>query len=34
VRCPLFPNCTEIALIRTTEAAPALANGILAAVGA
>ena len=33
VRCPLFPNCTEIALTsRTTEAAPTLANGILAAV--
>ena len=29
VRCPLFPNCTEIALIRSTEASP-LTNGLLA----
>jgi amino-acid N-acetyltransferase len=28
VRCPLFPNCTEIALIRSTEAAPMVANGV------
>jgi len=33
VRCPLFPNCTEIALIRTVEESPVLANGVLAAVG-
>ena len=30
VRCPLFPNCTEIALVRSTETAPALANDALA----
>ncbi len=29
VRCPLFPNCTEIALIRSVETVPA-ANGLLA----
>jgi amino-acid N-acetyltransferase len=34
VRCPLFPNCTEIALIRTVAAAPASANGVLASAGA
>jgi len=34
VRCPLFPNCTEIALVRTTEPAPSLANGTLATVEA
>ena len=34
VRCPLFPNCTEIALIRTAEVAPAVANGVLATAGA
>ena len=34
VRCPLFPNCTEIALIRTTEAAAPSANGVLATAGA
>ena len=31
VRCPLFPNCTEVALIRSTEQAP-LSNGLLATV--
>ena len=30
VRCPLFPNCTETALVRTTETASSLANGALA----
>ena len=34
VRCPLFPNCTETALIRTTEAVPSMADGVLATVGA
>ena len=34
VRCPLFPNCTEIALIRTASTTTAPANGILAAAGA
>jgi len=24
VRCPLFPNCTEIALVRTFEPEPAV----------
>lgn len=33
VRCPLFPNCTEIALVRTLPNAPAYAaNGALAEV--
>ena len=26
VRCPLFPNCTEVALIRSTAAEPATAG--------
>jgi amino-acid N-acetyltransferase len=30
VRCPLFPNCTEIALVRTVAEVPATANGVLA----
>ena len=34
VRCPLFPNCTEIALVRTTEAAVPSSNGVLAAADA
>jgi amino-acid N-acetyltransferase len=34
VRCPLFPNCTEIALIRSAEGSPAEANGVLAMAGA
>ena len=34
VRCPLFPNCTEVALVRSSDAAPAFANGLLATVGA
>ncbi len=34
VRCPLFPNCTEIALIRTVGSTPATANGVLATAGA
>jgi amino-acid N-acetyltransferase len=34
VRCPLFPTCTEIALIRTADAASPLANGVLATVEA
>ena len=34
VRCPLFPNCTEIALIRTTADAPSMADGALAMAGA
>jgi len=36
VRCPLFPNCTEIALVRSVgvEQPAALANGVLAAVHA
>ncbi len=34
VRCPLFPNCTEVALVRSSAGAPALANGLLAKVGA
>jgi amino-acid N-acetyltransferase len=35
VRCPLFPNCTEIALIRTVAAStPAMANGVHALAGA
>ena len=35
VRCPLFPNCHEIALVRSTEAEPFAAptNGVLVAVG-
>jgi amino-acid N-acetyltransferase len=31
VRCPLFPSCNEIALIRTTEPEAARAPGTLAA---
>jgi amino-acid N-acetyltransferase len=34
VRCPLFPNCTEIALVRTVAETPATANGVLAMAGA
>jgi amino-acid N-acetyltransferase len=36
VRCPLFPSCNEIALIRTVDAEPALAGAepVLAASGA
>jgi amino-acid N-acetyltransferase len=34
VRCPLFPNCTEIALIRTVASTTATANGVLAMAGA
>ncbi len=38
VRCPLFPNCHEIALIRSTEAdpfvVPAALDGVLATAGA
>ena len=34
VRCPLFPSCTEVALVRTTEPEPAVAEPALAAVGA
>ncbi len=34
VRCPLFPSCTEVALVRTTENEPATAGAGLAAVGA
>jgi amino-acid N-acetyltransferase len=30
VRCPLFPNCTETALVRTTETASSLVSGALA----
>jgi amino-acid N-acetyltransferase len=36
VRCPLFPNCTEIALIRSAASEPvstsAVVNGVLAAL--
>ena len=34
VRCPLFPNCTEIALIRTADVAASMAGGALAMAGA
>ena len=41
VRCPLFPNCNEVALIRSTSSTPitagesvARANGLLEAIGA
>jgi len=34
VRCPLFPNCTEIALVRPTEAAVPATEGALATAGA
>ena len=34
VRCPLFPNCTEIALVRTTDVASPYALGVLEAAGA
>ncbi len=30
VRCPLFPNCTEVALIRSAEPAPLAAEPALA----
>jgi len=29
VRCPLFPNCTEVALVRTAEPAPLAAGPAL-----
>jgi amino-acid N-acetyltransferase len=32
VRCPLFPNCTEIALIRSTETVPIASNGVYTSV--
>jgi amino-acid N-acetyltransferase len=28
VRCPLFPSCTEVALIRTADVEPAIANTV------
>ena len=34
VRCPLFPNCTEIALVRPTEVAERSAAGAYAMAGA
>ncbi len=34
VRCPLFPNCTEIALVRTSDVASPYAARVLEAVGA
>ena len=34
VRCPLFPSCTEVALVRTTEPEPAVAESSLVAAGA
>jgi len=34
VRCPLFPNCTEIALVRATEATAPSVGGVLAMAGA
>lgn len=36
VRCPLFPSCTEVALVRTSEPEPALAGSgsTLTAAGA
>ena len=34
VRCPLFPSCTEVALIRTAEPEPSTAEPALAAAGA
>lgn len=33
VRCPLFPSCTEVALIRTTEPEPAVTAPALASAG-
>jgi amino-acid N-acetyltransferase len=33
VRCPLFPSCNEIALVRTTALEPAHAGEALAAAG-
>ncbi len=34
VRCPLFPNCTEIALVRSTDAVAPPVNGAMALVDA
>lgn len=34
VRCPLFPNCNEIALVRTVAATSATASDVLAMAGA
>ncbi len=35
VRCPLFPSCNEVALVRTIDPAsiPSLATSALAAIG-
>ncbi len=34
VRCPLFPNCTEVALVKTTDVESPYAPRILEAAGA